>query len=106
MKNYPDNIRAFDRDPRSPFYQPPCGEDERPCPDCGGGMETTLTEADGDDGKVMHVCPHCGTEEDTCPECGEELGDTAYTVAYGCMNTMDYCPTCHWLGPKLENENE
>lgn len=31
MSNYPDNIRGFDDDPRSPFYIAPEGEE---CPQC------------------------------------------------------------------------
>lgn len=44
MDNYPDDIRQYDHDPRSPFYNPPR------CPHCGEDLDA-------------EVCP-CQEEEE------------------------------------------
>lgn len=48
MSNYPDDIRNYDHDPRSPFYAPPC------CSECGEELE--------EDGN----CLVCNPEEEDC----------------------------------------
>jgi hypothetical protein len=52
--NYPDNIRDFDTDPRSPFYQAP------PCEHCGQDFD----ECD--------CCESCGLPVDECEREGGE----------------------------------
>lgn len=50
MSNYPDDIRQFDNDPRSPFYEHPicevCHEEE---PDCVCCKHCKLVDCDCDE---------------------------------------------------------
>lgn len=52
MSNYPDDIRSYDNDPRSPF----CDDGDYECPEC------RMTEDD------CTCCPECGESEYKC-EC-------------------------------------
>ena len=51
--NYPDDIRLYDRDPRSPFYEEP------ECPECGSND----FECEGDKWEWSVKCNECGYEE-------------------------------------------
>lgn len=57
MDNYPDDIRMYDKDPRSPFYEEP---PEVECPICDSVMDEI--EA------AYFVCPECGHDLDYSPE--------------------------------------
>ena len=53
MSNYPDDIRRYDNDPRSPFYEEPdC------CEECDAELEGDLDE----DGKIHMECGECDDE--------------------------------------------
>ena len=58
--NYPDDIRQYDDDPRSPFYNQPT------CPVCGEDLND-------------EVCP--------CQEEEEEDDPTPYCIGCGAMNS-------------------
>ena len=75
--NYPDDIRQYDNDPRSPFYDPPscphCGEDliEETCP-CQEEEEEDLDydhDSSLDDiskeaiNEIIHPTIHKGTNQ-------------------------------------------
>ena len=73
--NYPDDIRRYDDDPRSPFY-----DGERHCPECGGNENDVECEPG-----------HCVEDDEceTCGGCGEVpdvriRGDVEYTVCIKC----------------------
>ena len=50
MDNYLDDIRNYDNDPRSPFYQEP-----PECDNCGGGL---IVDVDCDQ-EGFHNVTHC-----------------------------------------------
>ena len=51
MSNYPDDIRNYDHDPRSPFYESQFGE----CPECEAEFE--------DEDRICIVCAEKENEE-------------------------------------------
>ena len=55
MNNYPDDIRSYDSDPRSPFYvEPPT------CDECGGELSfDSVSYCDEDGIFVISYCEEC-----------------------------------------------
>lgn len=66
MSNYPDDIRNYDHDPRSPFYDGP-DDDQDPiyCEECGEEMEF-------DDGLNKEICPFCDKDANIDDENGKD----------------------------------
>jgi hypothetical protein len=62
--NYPDDIRNYDDDPRSPFY-----EDGPECQECG---ECMAVETDADESGYYTVTNCINVD---CPECESFEGD-------------------------------
>tara|TARA_R110000772_G_scaffold218774_1_gene329308 strand:- start:244 stop:456 length:213 start_codon:yes stop_codon:yes gene_type:complete len=58
--NYPDDIRNYDDDPRSPFY-----DGDADCPECG---ECMAVESDADEDGIFTII-YCVNID--CPECSD-----------------------------------
>lgn len=56
MSNYPDDIRSYDNDPRSPFY-----DDRQRCEECGAICDEEDFYTDSEDNSVG-VCAYCKHE--------------------------------------------
>jgi len=77
MSNYPEDIRYYDSDPRSPYYSGPDGTE--PCDKCG--YKTSPSDLNITEG-YLAVCDECLSKYfETCEDC----------------SAIEYREDCHYM---------